>query len=77
MTKMLEQAVEKVRELPNSVQDEAGEMLFSIAARQRGLIALDEETRSAVRAGRAQARRGEFASDDEMAAFFAQHAVKR
>ena len=52
-------------------------MLFSIAARQRGLIALDEETRSAVRAGRAQARRGEFASDDEMAAFFAQHAVKR
>jgi hypothetical protein len=39
--------------------------------------ALAEETRAAVREGREQARRGEFVSDDDMAAFFKRHGVKR
>jgi hypothetical protein len=37
---------------------------------------LDEETRAAIREGRGQARRGEFAGDEEMAAFFDRHGVK-
>jgi predicted transcriptional regulator len=77
MSKMLEEAVAKVRELSESEQDEAAEMLLSVAARKAGPVALDDETRAAVREGREQARRGEFVSDEDMAAFFKRHGVKR
>jgi predicted transcriptional regulator len=77
MTKMLDEAIKKVRELPDAVQDEAAEMLFSVAAKQGELIRLDDETRAAVREGRAQARRGEFVGEGDMAAFFERHGVKR
>ena len=77
MTKMLNEAIKKVRQLPDSVQDDAAEMLFSVAAKQGGPIRLDEETRTAVREGRAQARRGEFVSEEDMQAFFERHGVKR
>ena len=77
MTRMLDEAIKKVRELPDSVQDDAAEMLFSVAAKQGEPVRLDEETRAAIREGRAQARRGEFASDEDMQAFFERHGVKR
>jgi hypothetical protein len=51
MTKSLEEAVAKVRELPEADQDEAAEMLLSVAARKAGPVALDEETRAAIREG--------------------------
>jgi predicted transcriptional regulator len=77
MTKMLDEAIKKVRELPDVVQDEAAEILFSVAAKQGKLIRLDEETRAAVREGRAQALRGEFVREEDMQAFFERHGVKR
>jgi predicted transcriptional regulator len=77
MTKLLEQAIEKVRELPDSDQDEAAEMLLLLASRHEAPVELDDETRAAIREGQAQARRGEFVCDEEMAAFFEQHGVKR
>jgi predicted transcriptional regulator len=77
MTRMLDEAIKKVRELPDSVQDDAAEMLFSVAAKQGEPVRLDEETRAAIREGRAQARRGEFVSEEDMQAFFERHGVKR
>lgn len=77
MTRMLDEAIEKVRELPDAVQDDAAQMLFSLAAKQREPVELDEETLAAVREGRAQARRGEFVSDEHMQAFFERHGIKR
>jgi predicted transcriptional regulator len=76
MTKMLDEAIEKVRELPEAVQDDAAQMLFSLAAKQSAPVELDEVTLAAVRRGREQARRGEFVSDDDMRAFFERHEVK-
>jgi predicted transcriptional regulator len=77
MTKMLDEAIKKVRELPDSAQDEAAEILFSVAAKQGGPIRIDDDTRVAIEEGLAQARRGEFVSEDDMAAFFERHGVKR
>jgi predicted transcriptional regulator len=77
MTKMLEEAIKKVRELPEADQDEAAEMLLSVAAKTAAPVQLDDETRSAVREGREQASRGEFVSDQDMSAFFHRHGVKR
>jgi predicted transcriptional regulator len=77
ITKMLDEAIKRVRELPDSAQDEAAEISFSVDAKQGGPIKLDDDTRAAIQEGRAQARRGEFVSEDDMAAFFERHGVKR
>jgi predicted transcriptional regulator len=75
MTKLLDEAIKKVRELPAADQDEAAEMLLSIARRNSEPVHIDDETRAAIREGKAQARRGEFVSDKDMAAFFKRHGV--
>ena len=75
MSKLLDEAIRKVRELPEAEQNEAAEMLLSLASRRAGPIRLDEETRAAIQEGKAQARRGEFLSDEDMAAFFKRHGV--
>ena len=77
MTKMLEEAIAKIRELPEDEQDEAAAILLSVASRNTELVELDDETRAAVREGLEQARQGKFVSDKEMAAFFRRHGVKR
>lgn len=76
MSKLLDTAIKKIRELPEPTQDEAAEMLLSIASRRAAPVRLDDETRAAIREGQDQARRGEFASDEDMAAFFKRHGVK-
>jgi hypothetical protein len=75
MNKLLEQAIAKVRELPEADQAEAAEMLLSVASKRAKPVKLDEDTRNAVLEGRAQARRGEFVSDQDMAAFYKRHGV--
>lgn len=75
MTKLLEQAIAKVRQLPDAEQDEAAEMLLSVLSRRSGPVDLDDETLAAIREGSEQARRGEFVSDEEMAEFFKRHGV--
>ena len=77
MTRMLEEAIKKVRELPEADQEDAAAMLLSVASKRDNVVQLDDETRAAIRQGREQARRGEFVSDKDMAAFFRRHGVKR
>jgi predicted transcriptional regulator len=74
---MLEEAIKKVRELPEADQNEAAEMLLSVASKSDAPVRLDDETHAAIREGQAQARRGEFVSDKDMTAFFKRHGVKR
>jgi predicted transcriptional regulator len=73
MTELLEQAIAAVRRLPATEQDAAAEFLFDFVARHSPPEPLDSETRAAILEGCAQADRGEFVSDEEMAAFFARH----
>ena len=75
MTKLLEQAIASVQNLPEAEQDEAAEVLLSLVSRFREPVRLDDETRAAIREGSEQASRGEFVSDDEMAEFFKRHGV--
>jgi hypothetical protein len=75
MTKMLEEAIKKIRELPPADQDEVAAILMTVASKNDDLVEIDDETRAAIRVGRGQARLGEFVSDKEMAAFFRRHGV--
>jgi predicted transcriptional regulator len=75
MTKLLEEAIERIRQLPEPLQDEAAEILLSLVSKCTEPVRLDDATRIAVREGKAQASRGEFVSDEEMAEFFKRHRV--
>jgi hypothetical protein len=77
MHKILEDAIAKVRKLPEADQEEAAAMLLSVASKNADTVELDHATRAAVRQGREQARNGKFVSDKDMAAFFRRHGVKR
>jgi ABC-type nitrate/sulfonate/bicarbonate transport system substrate-binding protein len=76
ISKLLEEAIKKVRELPEAEQDEAAEMLLAVASKRYEPVELDDETRAAVREGREQARSGDFASEQDMTAFYQRHGVK-
>ena len=73
MSKLLDNAIASIRDMSDDDQAEAAELLLSFASRNRGPIAVDEETRKAIEEGRQQARRGEFATEAEMSAFFRRH----
>jgi predicted transcriptional regulator len=70
MTKLLEDALEQLRKLPEADQDEAADFLLNFMARRDEPEELDEETLAAIEEGLAQADRGEVFSEEEMAEFF-------
>jgi hypothetical protein len=66
MSKLLEQGINAIRELPDENQDFAGELLLAIAGRRRAGLRLTAEQIEKVKIGFAEADRREFATDDEM-----------
>jgi hypothetical protein len=72
MTKLLDQAIAKVRELPAEEQERAAEalMLFAQLAKQ-GVYKVSPEERTAIEESRDQVRRGELATDEEVEAAYA------
>jgi predicted transcriptional regulator len=70
MTKLLEEAVEKLSQLPEGRQNELAQMLIDVAAADLSPYQLTDEERAAVEEGLAQAERGEFASDEDVAALW-------
>ncbi len=71
MTKLLDQAIAKVRELPEEEQERAAQslMIFAELAKQ-GAYTLDPEARAAIEESKAQVGRGEFATDEEVEAAY-------
>jgi predicted transcriptional regulator len=70
MTKVLEDAIEKVRRLPEDRHAHVAEVLEQIAAFGSELFVVPESHRPAVLQGLAEAGRGEYVSDEEMAALW-------
>jgi predicted transcriptional regulator len=67
MTKLLDEAIAKVRKLPEKDQDELAIALLSMAGADAAAMPFDDATRAAIREGLAQAERGEFVSDELVA----------
>ena len=70
MTKLLDQAISKARDLSSDEQDALATIMLSVAEGDAFIPELDEESRVAIREGVAQARRGEFVPDDEIEALW-------
>ncbi len=66
MTKLLEKGIEAIRGLPADRQDMAGELLLSFA-KSEAQYRLTSEQLADVKLAMAEADRGEFATDGEMA----------
>jgi predicted transcriptional regulator len=66
-TKLLEKAIDKVRELPEDEQEAVAAVMLQMAGGDAPLVHLDDETRAAIREGVEQAERGEFVPDEVVA----------
>jgi predicted transcriptional regulator len=70
MSQVLEDAIAKVRRLPEDRQAYVAEVLEQIAAAGAHMFLVPEEHRKDVLEGLEQAQRGEFASDEDLAALW-------
>ena len=70
MIKTLEKAIEKIRRLPEDRQAAAAEVLEQIADAGTGVFVVPDDHRAGIVEGLEQADRGDFASDEEMAALW-------
>ncbi len=75
MTKLLEQAMAKARELPEEDQDTLALAILAMAEGDDWALPLDDETRAAIIEGLEQARRGEFVRDEEIEALWKRHGL--
>lgn len=66
----VEKTLGRVKTWPLDQQAKLAQLVELIEAQQSDVMPLDEETRAAVAEGLAQAQRGEFASDEEVADAF-------
>lgn len=70
MTKLLESGIDAIRDLPADQQNLAGELLLSLAEQTKRRPRLTAEQADDVRLAVAEADRGDFATDEEMAALW-------
>jgi hypothetical protein len=75
MTKLLDQAIEQFRKLPDADQNDAAEMILWAVEIHGGALPLDFDTSAAIDEGLAQAKRGEFATEAEVAALWKRHGL--
>ena len=73
MTKLLEQAFEKVQALPHDMQDQAARMLLAYAGDEEPILELTAEEEADLLEAQAEMARGEFATDAEVQAVFAKY----
>jgi len=73
MNKRLETLLDRVSTWPDEAQAELLEVAMEIEARQTGVYQLSDDERAAIKKGMDAADRGEFVSDEDMAAFFKRH----
>lgn len=70
MSKLLDQAIVKVQQLPEAEQDRAAELLLGFADSGQARYHLSDEQLAEVEQARQEARTGKFANDEAMAALW-------
>lgn len=73
MNAKLQNLLERIATLPDELLAEVEESVEEIERWHGDVFRLTDEERAAVRKGMAAAQRGEFVSDEELAAFYRRH----
>jgi predicted transcriptional regulator len=69
----IDAVLDRVRTWPEDRQAYAAKVLLTIEAQDGGPLRISQEEWATIQEGNAQAERGEFVSDEEMAAFWNRH----
>jgi predicted transcriptional regulator len=72
-TKTLEALMERAASWPDEAQAELVRFMIDTEAKHFGAFRLDDEDRARIERSLEAARRGEFATDDEVAALYARY----
>jgi hypothetical protein len=76
MTKLLDQALEAARNLPDDIQDDIGRVVLQLVGSDESVpISLSADERAAIAKSKEAAGRGEFASDEQVRAIWAKHGL--
>ena len=76
MTKLLDQALKAVRDLPPDVQDDIARIVLELAGSGDAQpVPLSDDERAAIANSKAAAARGEFASDEQVRSIWAKHGL--
>ncbi|HZE54685.1 MAG TPA: hypothetical protein VE111_15660 [Bradyrhizobium sp.] len=76
MTKLLDQALEVARSLPSDAQDDIARVVLQLAGSDEAVpVALSTDEQKAIAASKAAAKRGEFATDEQVRAVWAKHGL--
>ena len=75
MTKLLDQALQAVRDLPADVQDDIARLMLQLARDDAEPVVLTPDERTAIARSKGEAARGEFASDQQVRAVWAKHGL--
>jgi hypothetical protein len=75
MTKLLDRAVQAVRELPADVQDDIARIVLELAGTDAGPVPLSAEECEASARSKTAADRGDFATDEQVRAVWAKHGL--
>jgi hypothetical protein len=67
MTKMVQEAIEALKELPEDRQVTVARAILDYASHDDGVYHLTDDERREVRAGLAEIKRGDIATDEEVA----------
>lgn len=75
MTKLLDKAVEVVRQLPAADQDDIARVIMELAGTEGEPVQLTPEEQAAIDRSKAATARGEFATDEEVRAVWAKRGL--
>jgi hypothetical protein len=76
MTKLLDKALEAVRELPPDAQDDIARIVLQLAGSDAAAtVPLTSEERAAIAASKSAAARGEFATDEQVRSVWAKRGL--
>ncbi|NEW97680.1 hypothetical protein [Rhodopseudomonas sp. BR0G17] len=73
MTKLLDQALEVARSLPAELQDDIARVVLQLTGDDDVVIGLSDDERAAIERSKDAAKRGAFASDEDVRALWAKY----
>ncbi len=73
MTKLLDQALEVARSLPAELQDDIARVVLQLTGDDDVVVGLSDDERAAIERSKAAAKRGAFASDEDVRALWAKY----
>jgi hypothetical protein len=75
MTKLLDQALEAVRQLPTETQDAIASAMLALAGTTTDPVVPNDEEEAAIARSKTAARRGEFASEEQVRNVWRKHGL--